>query len=288
MGSLCSPLPVLFGAGGFVGRAIAAGMDVVPVTSRDCDLTERDDVMRLARRLDIRAPWILAAARSPDHPAPDEEKLRVNVAMAHLCLEMAQVARPSALLYFSSIDVYGRTRLTLPLHESSALEPESSYGLSKKVAEQVLREGCDTLGVPLAIFRLPGVYGPGDTHGGPVHRFVDAAVESKTICIFGDGEQVRDLLYVDDLVALVRAWCVEPKTGLWNVVSGRSVSLNYMLQILEGVTPEPLDVIYEAAAQYDITFRPSTIWSAFSVTPTPIETGLRETYTRQRGSAPGH
>lgn len=285
MGNLCSPLPVLFGAGGFIGRTLASALPCLPLTSRDADFSDRSACLNLSSRLPKSAPWVLAATRSPDHCDLPAANMLNNIRMAENWGALAAACRPSAILFFSSIDVYGRNGLLLPLSEQSQLHPATPYAISKYVSEASLSDTCKTLDIPCAIWRLPGVFGPGDTHGGPVHRFVESLLQGDLPTIYGDGKQLRDLLFVEDLTALVRSWCWSPIPGLHNVVSGKAISvsrINTVLSQAAGVVPSAQLI---AAPQIDLVFEPSQLWHALGVTPTPIETALRETYTRRRGSA---
>ena len=74
---------------------------------------------------------------------------------------------------------------------------------------------------PLAVLRLTAVYGADDTHNsyGP-NRFVRQALKDGRISLFGDGEETRDHLYVDDAVALMLAVVSHASTGLLNLASG--------------------------------------------------------------------
>lgn len=96
------------------------------------------------------------------------------------------------------------------LDERRPLEFRTPYGCSKGSADQYVLDYAHSFGLPAAVFRMSCIYGPrqfGTEDQGWVAHFVIRALDGEPITIYGDGRQVRDVLYVDDLVdALVRAW----------------------------------------------------------------------------------
>lgn len=280
-------MPVtLFGAGGFVGAAIMRGLaggdifEWTGLTSRDANLADRAQVASLAKEVQPASAWVMAAARSPDWHGTPLEGMRENLAMATNLVELMAVSPPRYVVYLSSIDVYGRTDLALPLNESTAIRPGSYYAVSKYASERMLALACAKAAIPLTILRLPGVYGPGDTHWGPVHSFLHAAIRHEPITVHGDGEQRRDLVFVRDIPRVLEALCRAPIPGTFNLVTGRSASLNAMLRAIAALTGEALDITYKRdTAQIDLVFEPSALARALpGWALTEFEDGLRETY----------
>jgi CDP-paratose 2-epimerase len=87
--------------------------------------------------------------------------------------------------------------------ESAPLDFFTPYGCSKGAADQYVRDYCRIYGLPTVVFRMSCIYGPhqlGTEDQGWVMHFVRSVLEGRPIVIYGDGKQVRDVLYVDDLV----------------------------------------------------------------------------------------
>lgn len=276
----------IFGSGGFVGGTLCRAMHAQGFSSKDADLADAQQVRALASAIAPSSVWIIAAARSPDWPGAPLDGLRNNVAIAANLAELIPDAAPRYVIYLSSIDVYGRENLAIPLTESSPIRPDSYYAVSKYAAEGILANACKEAGISYTALRLPGVYGPGDTHWGPVRSFMDAAMRHEPITVYGDGEQRRDLLFVRDIPKLVEALCETPAPGTFNAVTGRSASLNEMLGIIEGLTGDKLNVVYERGmTQIDLVFdAPLLLRRLPAFAFTPIEDGLRETYAAMRES----
>jgi CDP-paratose 2-epimerase len=130
-------------------------------------------------------------------------------------------ATPPPLVFTSTNKVYGgledvgvrRRRLRYepieaPLRhngvsESRPLDFQSPYGCSKGCADQYVLDYARTYGLPAAVFRMSCIYGPhqfGTEDQGWVAHFLIRALEGRPITLYGDGYQVRDILFVDDLV----------------------------------------------------------------------------------------
>jgi CDP-paratose 2-epimerase len=167
----------------------------------------------------------------------------------------AQEARPS-LLFTSTNKVYGglhdvalelRGRRYRPVDESlraigesRPLDFESPYGCSKGCADQYVLDYARSFGIPAVVFRMSCIYGPrqfGTEDQGWVAHFLIRALQGLPITVYGDGKQVRDALYVEDLVdAMLRAHAaIDRLSGqAFNMGGGtrRTISL---LELLEGI-----------------------------------------------------
>jgi CDP-paratose 2-epimerase len=92
---------------------------------------------------------------------------------------------------------------TLGIGEGRPLRFCSPYGCSKGAADQYVLDYARTFGLPAAVFRMSCIYGPhqyGNEDQGWVAHFLISALEGRPITIYGDGYQVRDILYIDDLL----------------------------------------------------------------------------------------
>lgn len=125
------------------------------------------------------------------------------------------------------------------------------YGNSKFMADAMMQEWYHMYGVPTGVFRMSCIYGPnqmGFEEQGWLTYFIIQAYKNNAINVFGDGKQVRDVLYVDDLVKAYYAFLTSTKVnhGVWNTGGGphNTLSLNECLDFLRKETKAPLPVIY--------------------------------------------
>jgi CDP-paratose 2-epimerase len=115
--------------------------------------------------------------------------------------------------------------------ESQQLDFHSPYGCSKGAADQYVRDYARIYGLPAVVFRMSCVYGPrqfGNEDQGWLAHFMIAALAGKPIAIYGDGKQVRDVLFVDDLVRALRLAVerIDAAAGqVFNIGGGPSNSL---------------------------------------------------------------
>lgn len=213
-------------------------------------------------RLDIRSPEVvdLIAKQAPDvifHLAAQAD-VRVSVADPVFdadvnligtlrILEGARNAGVQRVVFAASGGtLYGEPDASeLPLKESLPQHPLSPYGVSKKAVLDYLLAYRELHSLEFAALALANVYGPRqDPHGeaGVVAIFAERLLRGQTITIFGDGEQTRDFVYVDDVVdGFVRA---ATKGGglVCNIGTGEETSVNTLFSEMAkqaGVVSEP-------------------------------------------------
>jgi UDP-glucuronate 4-epimerase len=172
--------------------------------------------------------------------------VRHNISATQRLLEAAQRS-PSLrrLVYASSSSVYGNAE-TYPTRETDRPQPVSPYGVTKLAAEHLCSLYASNFGVPTVSLRYFTVYGPGQRTDMAFTRFVRAAVLDELITIFGDGEQIRDFTFIDDIVAanLLAAGSDVPAGSVFNVAGGSNVSVNETLATLADLAGHPLRIDY--------------------------------------------
>ncbi len=169
-------------------------------------------------------------------------------------------ARPPFVLYTSTNKVYGALEDVLladagtryapvepvqhrGVSEGRGLAFHSPYGCSKGAAEQYVLDWAKTYGIPATVFRMSCIYGTrqlGNEDQGWVAHFLFQALAGRPLSIYGDGKQVRDVLWVDDLVdafLLAQARPAEVAGRAFNVGGGplNTISLVELLDLIEEV-----------------------------------------------------
>ena len=117
----------------------------------------------------------------------------------HSCLNenMKPTEWIKRIVVTSSSEIYGT--YDEPIYESFVMNPSSPYGASKAAADRLAYSYFNTYNLPIAIIRPFNTYGPRHTYDAPP-KFISLALEEKDITIYGDGQQARDLMYVDDTI----------------------------------------------------------------------------------------
>lgn len=159
-----------------------------------------------------------------------EETFAVNVGGTIIVLEACEACGVQRLVFASSAGAYGECEV--PAGELFPLRPCGAYAESKRDAEQwLLRE---RTAIPVTILRYSNVYGPG-TDSGVIPAFLRALGSHERPTIYGDGEQVRDFVHVDD-VAFANLLALEQQEGpprlVLNIASGRPISVNQLWALI--------------------------------------------------------
>lgn len=150
-------------------------------------------------------------------------------------LELVRARNPKARLFFSGSRLQFGKIDTVPVAEHQPQRPLTPYALNKSAAENLYLFYHRMYGIPVTIFRIANPYGPrGQMKHSKyciVNWFIRQAMEGKPITIFGDGSQMRDYIYIDDLVeAIVRAMTTPGMEGeVFNVGSGAGTSFRDMV-----------------------------------------------------------
>jgi ADP-L-glycero-D-manno-heptose 6-epimerase len=160
--------------------------------------------------------------------------MRVNYEFSRQLLAYA-TARRVPLIYASSASVYGSGR---DFRVSEDCErPINVYAFSKLMFDRHVRQATRSFSAPVVGFRYFNVYGPGEAHKGKmasvIHHFNEQLKGGDEVRLFGgsdgfgDGEQVRDFIHVDDVVAAnLWAFGAGGKSGIFNLGTGRARSFN--------------------------------------------------------------
>lgn len=169
------------------------------------------------------------------------------------------------IVYLSSDAVYGWQSALIS--EATPPSPPDLYGTMHLAREHMLGSVLGPLKVPLSVVRLCAVYGPGDTHQGyGPNRFLRQARAGEPITLFGQGEETRDHLFIDDAVAILLACVDQPESRLLNAVSGRSQSFRDVAATVRGLVPHCPGLLHQPRAS-PITHRafdPTRLLRTFS------------------------
>jgi len=185
------------------------------------------------------------------------------------------------ICFASSVSVYGAPA-RLPVREEDVPLPVSSYGVTKLAIEHYLRAWGKTNNVPVTILRYATVYGPGELNHRAIPKFLQAIGDGKPPLVNGDGSELRDYVYVDDVVqATVRALAKKPARVL-NIGSGHSHSSLQIAKEIIRLYPADIEPQIQSRSQNgqkrDIICDISAAKEALDYTPL---TGLGEGLTKE-------
>jgi nucleoside-diphosphate-sugar epimerase len=274
---------IVLGASGFIGGALvrslaAGGLPVVAHSSRTLDLTRPEAFAVLDGTVGPDTALVLAAALTPDR-GQTVETLLTNLAMVGNLGRYLAAHPVGHWTYLSSDAVYGFD--ANPVLETTPVAPGGYYALAKYGGEKLAEYAAAAAGIPALILRLTAVYGPGDPHGayGP-NAFARSLARDRTIRLFGDGEEERDHLYVEDAAGLAAALLRAGQTGVFNLATGESRSFGEVVTMIRGLLPHEVTVT-SLPRKGAITHRRFDLSRLRRAVPgfafTPFKDGLRAT-----------
>ena len=185
----------------------------------------------------------------------------VNVNGTHNVLESCKKNKISKIIAASTAAVYQNVSEKTILNESSVTEPSSPYGSSKLEMENMINDFTQTHNVNAIILRLFNVYGIGQSpeYAGVITKFLSDIKSNNSLTIFGDGSQTRDFVHVNDVVSAIILSIDSSNFGLYNVATGKSVTILDLAHLLIEQSKKKLDMVFEEQQKGDIKFSHASI-----------------------------
>jgi UDP-glucose 4-epimerase len=243
-----------------------------------------DVVMHLAAQAGVRP-----SLEDPDHDAS------VNVMGTLNVLSCASAVGSRKIVYAASGGTLYGEPASVPVRESAAdgAHPESPYGISKKVVLEYLSFYSRQRGLDFTALALGNVYGPRQDptgEAGVIAIFASSMLAGETPTIFGDGEQTRDYVYVEDTVEAFAAAMDRASGEIVNIGTGLETSVNALHGMLAEIVGSPSEPAYGPQPEgelrriaLDNTLAASVLgWSP----RTDLSSGLARTVEHLRGLQP--
>ena len=250
---------IILGSGGYIGSWLLKrflsekNCEVVGLSSRECDLLSLSSVTSALSDLN-RNDVVIVTAAITRLKENTYNSLVKNVQMAeNLGVVMAK-RLAGQVIYLSSIDVYGSLEKNfkakdIALTESSELNPDDYYGISKAAGEMLLKKCAGETDTPLTILRLPGVYGPGDNNAGTIFKLMSQIAERGKVEIYGDGQDRRYYLYIDDLYRVIAEAIQERSNTVLNIVNDENVSILEIVEYIQSAVKRKCELIFRPVAE---------------------------------------
>jgi UDP-glucose 4-epimerase len=211
------------------------------------DVNDRPKLWTLLQ--DVDCVYHLAARVSvPESVLYPREYNATNVGGTVSLMEAMRDVGVRRVVFISSGAVYGDQDIQ-PLKEDAVPNPRSPYAVSKLAAEYYVRTIGGLWGIETVSLRVFNAYGPGQhlpaSHPPVIPNFLRQALRSGTIVIHGGGNQTRDYVYVDDVVAAMIAASTAPDVGsrVINIGSGTETTIRELIRMVVVVTGTKPEVI---------------------------------------------
>ncbi|MFT5467949.1 MAG: UDP-glucose 4-epimerase [Verrucomicrobiales bacterium] len=260
---------ILTGAAGFIGshtaeQLIGAGHRVIGLddlstgklsnlwnvidhenfTFVEGDVLEGSTVADLCRenRADaiIHLAGLVSVVVAEERPA---KNFRLNLEATHFVADAARVHNVKRVVFASSAAVYGDISEPL-IHENCPTRPIGMYGSSKLASENLLLGYSISYDMEVVCMRYFNVYGdrqdPTNPYSGVISIFSDRFARGVPVTVYGNGEQTRDFISVRDVARgnVLAATTLQVESGSRNVCTGKSRSINELIQIFSAIYPD--------------------------------------------------
>jgi len=248
------------GAGGFIGshivdRLLSEGFEVAAVDNLSSgksenlvdnegkenfrfiegDIRDTDLVKGLIKDIDavFHEAALISVVSSFEDPLTTHD---INVTGTLNLLKTCLDSNVKRFVFASSASIYGKTK-TLPMKENMIPRPLSPYAVSKLAAENYVKLFYKVYGLETACLRYFNVYGPRQRHShysGVIPIFIERVLSNQPPIIYGDGEQKRDFVNVQDVVeANILALRTKNAVGrVLNIGTGKATSVNQLAKIV--------------------------------------------------------
>ena len=258
-------LYLITGIGGFIGSSLAHALLARGEQVRGVDnfsTGKRENISEILDRIDFHeadilnldamhkacagVDFVLHQAAIPSVPKSVLDPLgnnQANVDGTVNVLVAAREAKVKRVVYAASSSAYGDTP-TLPKHEAMKPDPISPYAVAKLASEHYMVSFYRCYQLETVCLRYFNIFGPrqdpSSPYSGVLAKFITLMLRGEQPTIHGDGEQSRDFTYIDNAVEANLLACKAPATRaagqVFNVATGRRVSLNETFKLLQGLT----------------------------------------------------
>lgn len=243
------------------------------------DIRDLNLLTKVCKGIDvvIHLAAVVSVAKSFERPWETNE---INVTGTVNLLNACVKNRVKKVIHISSAAVYGIPKC-LPIDEDHPTNPISPYGASKLAAEHYVRIFGETYGLETTVLRIFNAYGPRQYFGqysGVIRIFIEQALKGMPLTIYGNGQQTRDFIYVEDAVeAIMRS--IE-RTGsaheVMNIASGNPVKIKDLADIVMKLVGKGLEIQYLPEKKGDIKHSYACVERASRLMNFKAKTSLRE------------
>ncbi|HLC20265.1 MAG TPA: NAD(P)-dependent oxidoreductase [Candidatus Nanoarchaeia archaeon] len=273
---------VILGNKGFIGTHLenyfkSQKISVQGMDMPDVDLTQQNAIEKLSSAFDESSAVVFLSCIKKEHGDTFDIFLKNCAMVANVC-EAVEKKKASRIIYFSSAAVYGEEVHNLSINEKTNINPTSYYGLAKFVGERMLTMTAEKNNITLVCMRPPVIYGPGDKPCYGPSGFCSAARQKQQITVWGDGSELREFIYVDDIIQVVSQLLKNNYHGPLNVAQGKSVTFTDIIKTIEKYTgKQDIQFRERTKKKVDNAFDNSLFKQLFSqVQLTPVEKGIQQ------------
>ena len=244
---------ILLGSSGFIGKSLLPkltmeGFSVKPMTFHNPinhvnefhgDILESHILDPFLNKNDIVVNLI------GQYIDNDSEFIDINIQGGLNLLNSCVKNNVKKVILISTINVYGNS-LNDPSNEESELMPQTNYGLIKLLTEKLYQHFSKIYNLDITILRMSNLYGPNKKAGYVSHLINSAVHPIQNIVAYNNGNQFRDILFIDDAIDGIIKSIKKSITGfnIFNISSGSKYAINEIIKEIENVSNQKLNIGY--------------------------------------------
>tara|TARA_Y100000590_G_scaffold413754_1_gene509924 strand:- start:493 stop:1374 length:882 start_codon:yes stop_codon:yes gene_type:complete len=224
---------IILGARGFVSGSVEERLNnlnikIVSLSHNELDLTALDSYKKLSEIFEPNDTVFFAAAKAP---VKNESMLVENILMSkNVCLSLKETP-VKHLIYLSSDAVYADSKEHLT--ELSSTQPESLHGIMHYCREIMLKQ---LIEIPKCFIRPTLIFGAKDPHNGyGPNQFIRLSEKNEDIKLFGNGEELRDHVWIEDVSKIICNVFLHNSIGILNIASGLTFSFKDIAEKINSI-----------------------------------------------------
>jgi UDP-glucose 4-epimerase len=237
---------LILGSEGFVGNNLVDGLsknhevfcaDMVDKSSHKnyvkFNVTDSESVMNTVKDVDVVIDLVAhSLVSSIDGPTKNAE---VNIIGLLNILEACRNNKIKKLIFTSASSLVGEPQ-TFHVDENHIALPKTAYGITKLTSEHYLRLYFELYGLNYVIFRFFNIYGPHQKNG-LIPILYNRIINDQTLTIFGKGDQVRDYVFIEDIVSFFEKSCISEigKNSTFNMGTGNGTTIKEIIDMLSKI-----------------------------------------------------
>jgi len=246
----------ILGAAGFIGKAITSSLSNSGIGIEACDLYEgnidgvRIDPIDITKEEEL-SDWLndkdisgiiyLSCIIPKSFEGADWDLFYDNLMMHRQVMDYWR-KRKCHLIYASSSSVY-IPHNSLPWREDSDNFPNNFYSISKLLGEKLFFQEYQN-GTPLTILRINAPFGAVTGRGTVVNIFLERALKGEDLTLYGTGNRQQDFIHVSDVARAFLTSYLNKKHGIFNIASGRTVTMRELAETIIDLTGSSSKIIY--------------------------------------------
>jgi len=227
-------------------RARFYEVDIRDKSIADIFLNEKPDII-------IHNAAQISVPNSIEDPFEDSS---INITGSINVLEAARLSGVKKIIYPASAAIFGEPQY-LPVDENHPLNMISPYGITKHTVEHYLYTYKQLYNIDYTVLRYSNVYGPRQDstgEGGVVSIFCERLLKGENVNIYGDGEQIRDFVYVKDVAEANLIAIKSSNNGIYNVCTNTKTTVNSLFYCINDILNKNITPIYKDPRDGDIRY----------------------------------